>query len=767
MGWEDQKADFGQQIWQLLQVVAGILPQALQNNQVRELNVVNVPIFSGGNQDPVEWLKAGGHAFEVNNIQEPRRIAVIRAYLTRMAAMCFVHQFCQNFCTQMLMSQWSTEQVTVRGNEYSEVIKTQIFVQELQPNLALAVGLFMLGTLQAAIERVKVSELSFSRSMTIPNTMLFVNPTVTYLQQPIVEAKKSSTPDQVEDSVKKLTTLIEELVVSLKNNDNIESLFEVYAAKKRKRNDDKAVVIGTYNDDKEEADDHMNKTRKASKKRKTKLIEPLITSNIQYYLIMTNLQNKKADITYAQLFQVTLNIRKEILKITRTSHITTTKIAEFCSEQDVDVKTTSMYCEAQVKEYPILLILDSVIMIKVHGEQKCPLGKIDKFSITVKGKTITFQVVVSEARNYAVIVRNDLMKKAKARLDWEECKLMIRDGKKKIRVPTEYCKSTSIREQILKKEKFNNEKSEEENTTDEEMKSESNKNKDEYEEENLMSRAYLYWEFLETGSEFETCKICLKKRHISKECVFKKKCKIIDEETGQLRRTSVMSHEIFTEEGPPIKQKFYPISRPEHEFIGSEIRRMKEARIICLKGGKLEVQWLEPYWIHEVFGNGVYKLRTLEGKVLVQSVHAAALEISKEIILNCDHVTLKIADQEISEYISVSEKKTQAEKIRENLYIYLLDLNCRNTLNPIMPLETPKEKWDEKLANGWNEAAKRELHSYFKAVRSHTVLKIIKKTYQLFFTCGEWYILIMEHINISTLEKMYDEDFTDCLLVEA
>ncbi|CAG8821848.1 17968_t:CDS:1, partial [Racocetra persica] len=33
-------------------------------------------------------------------------------------------------------------------------------------------------------------------------------------------------------------------------------------------------------------------------------------------------------------------------------------------------------------------------------------------------------------------------------------------------------------------------------------------------------------------------------------------------------------------EGPPIKQKFYPTSRPEHDFIKTEIQRMEEAGII-------------------------------------------------------------------------------------------------------------------------------------------------------------------------------------------
>ncbi|CAG8538628.1 14188_t:CDS:2, partial [Dentiscutata heterogama] len=79
---------------------------------------------------------------------------------------------------------------------------------------------------------------------------------------------------------------------------------------------------------------------------------------------------------------------------------------------------------AQVKGHPILLMLDSgssgcivsanflkdkdisidrsstVVMIGVHGEQKCPLGKIDKFLITVGDKIITLRAIITDAGNY-------------------------------------------------------------------------------------------------------------------------------------------------------------------------------------------------------------------------------------------------------------------------------------------------------------------------------------------------------------------------------
>jgi hypothetical protein len=46
--------------------------------------------------------------------------------------------------------------------------------------------------------------------------------------------------------------------------------------------------------------------------------------------------------------------------------------------------------------------------------------------------------------------------------------------------------------------------------------------------------------------------------------------------------------------------------------------------------GKLEEKWLGPYYIHNTMGNGTYKLRTLEGKVLKRSAHGNRLKFYHE-----------------------------------------------------------------------------------------------------------------------------------------
>ncbi|CAG8583028.1 10641_t:CDS:2, partial [Dentiscutata heterogama] len=154
-GQEDQKNSFQQQVHQLLRLMASALSQ----------------------------LELVGHAFETNNIQDWED--------DFHPDMSFkVNETIDQYVSEMVAL---FRQVTVRDNQYPEAIKAQIFVQGLQPDMVLVVGLFILKTLQAAIERDKVTSLT-------------------------VQLLTSSSA--TEDPIKKLTSVIEELVVSIKNNND-------------------------------------------------------------------------------------------------------------------------------------------------------------------------------------------------------------------------------------------------------------------------------------------------------------------------------------------------------------------------------------------------------------------------------------------------------------------------------------------------------------------------------------------------------------------
>ena len=43
--------------------------------------MVNYPVFSGGDQDPMEWLKAFKRAYASNQVKEKRMVTVAASYL--------------------------------------------------------------------------------------------------------------------------------------------------------------------------------------------------------------------------------------------------------------------------------------------------------------------------------------------------------------------------------------------------------------------------------------------------------------------------------------------------------------------------------------------------------------------------------------------------------------------------------------------------------------------------------------------------------------
>ncbi|CAG8803596.1 12437_t:CDS:1, partial [Gigaspora margarita] len=93
------------------------------------------------------------------------------------------------------------------------------------------------------------------------------------------------------------------------------NVIEAYVGKRQKGNLDDYVEVENYAEVNEENANKDDKARKLVKKKRSKPVELLIISNIQPYSILTNLQSKKADITYAQLFQAAPNIRKDMFRV--------------------------------------------------------------------------------------------------------------------------------------------------------------------------------------------------------------------------------------------------------------------------------------------------------------------------------------------------------------------------------------------------------------------------------------------------------------------
>ncbi|RIB11793.1 hypothetical protein C2G38_2202511 [Gigaspora rosea] len=344
---------------QLLQAMINTLNQPWEP-QVKnsEQNLANIPTFTGGNQDPVEWLEAIDRAFKANKIVGAKRLFVVSAYLTGLAASWWENR--RNQEPRILI--WSNELAPIQGfvQQFRRVREpAQMFVQGLRPDLSLAVGPVMLNTIQEAIEKARMCELTFAHSVaacgpaSIYNTV--TNPVTTQFlvpQQghyswncPNVNHTSAQGNEQILTTGSQDDAPLESECASMSKNPSVEELMEVYTTKRRKDNAGKAVEVPDLSEE---------ETRKKER----------------------------------------MMSRKESLN--RTD----------------DQYTTSMYCESQFNGEPIILILDS-------GSSGCVVSArfLKKAGILIDLPSTVMMIGVHVKQK-----RNDWMKKARARLDWKAYK---------------------------------------------------------------------------------------------------------------------------------------------------------------------------------------------------------------------------------------------------------------------------------------------------------------------------------------------------------
>ncbi|CAB4374102.1 unnamed protein product [Rhizophagus irregularis] len=156
--------------------------------------------------------------------------------------------------------------------------------------------------------------------------------------------------------------------------------------------------------------------------------------------------------------------------------------AQFSNQYNLNA--TALYCDATIKGREIPLIIDSraagsivscrllndlgiainqpstTLMINVNGERRRPLGEVLNFPVTIKGMTISIDVVVTDAMDYSAIVGNDWLAKGN-----------------EIEVPVEYLEMPMERrkkweEQIWKKKEKDESEVEEEENNEEEIEEE-------------------------------------------------------------------------------------------------------------------------------------------------------------------------------------------------------------------------------------------------------------------------------------------------------
>ncbi|KAG9301599.1 hypothetical protein G9A89_016669 [Geosiphon pyriformis] len=108
-------------------------------------------------------------------------------------------------------------------------------------------------------------------------------------------------------------------------------------------------------------------------------------------------------------------------------------------------------------------------MTNVHGDKKKGLGIAKAIPVCINSISIETDIEVSEAKEYTIIVGNKWLKKAKALLNYELCKLTIRCGKKSIVVKCRHWTTPLVSKQN-QKEKQSNESDNDESNDKEDQK---------------------------------------------------------------------------------------------------------------------------------------------------------------------------------------------------------------------------------------------------------------------------------------------------------
>jgi hypothetical protein len=180
--------------------------QLTQQLQDQGTLVATIPTFYGGDQDPIAWLNEFNLACAANGWNEERKLQIAPSYLKSDAAVWhqslapaaianwnnggnadnvnnFEDQFLQQFWTDVVIDTWITklEQRVQKpdesvnqyasdiqklfqrvGKNYTDFYKTRKFVSGLHRELYIMVKPFGDATLQAAIDRAEVCELTIS-----------------------------------------------------------------------------------------------------------------------------------------------------------------------------------------------------------------------------------------------------------------------------------------------------------------------------------------------------------------------------------------------------------------------------------------------------------------------------------------------------------------------------------------------------------------------------------------------------------------------------
>ncbi|CAG8647813.1 9973_t:CDS:10, partial [Cetraspora pellucida] len=560
--------------------------QATQLLQLSERNVVNYPMFSGRNQDPVEWIESITRAFCANNIREARRIVIASAHLSDLAALWWEellyprtnkpmeHRVTNKTAMQPVprinqgtnvRSGTSFRPITGRRTIYAEYTSgsyRQGRNDGLWASIIPSASLCDHPSTYVTITPTNVPCEPTSRTCTTPECFngagngAIGEPPVCYTCQQVghyahecpannhvnINGNGNNPSVQHQNNVPTNDNRIAEetpraqaMIAQMQE--------EAYIAKRKRV--DKEPAEGEF----PPGNSHSDGGNQASKQAANQKNE----QGNGYETGGTSSNGKNPAI----LDNDGLAKQKGRHNICPTLSSSTKH-----TKRGVEGVMTRKVSAGFLKDVGMTIDrLSTVMMVGVHA-------------------------VVTDAGNYAVIVGNDWMKKARACLDWESCELMIQDGDKKIKDDV----SSSSNDDSVKSE------------LDDE---------DEYDEEEGLCmwnkvvdrKARPHTEERRTD-DFNLGNMTADQQHQVKE-VLRRYEDIFACEPDQLGRMSIVQHKIHTEEGLPVKQRFYPTSKKEMwDFI---LAYMDDVNIYSSSFEKnlSHVDVVLEFLGHEISGKGI------------------------------------------------------------------------------------------------------------------------------------------------------------------
>ena len=103
------------------------------------------------------------------------------------------------------------------------------------------------------------------------------------------------------------------------------------------------------------------------------------------------------------------------------------------------------------------------------------------------------------------------------------------------------------------------------------------------------------------------------------------------DEVPQIRQKARL--QVLHEQHKQKEKHGQTLKTPVHFQIGDKVLYFKVAQDQS-HSGKLNPKWKGPFYIHDVRPHGAYKLRTMEGQVLVAPVNGTLLKYYNEAIEN-------------------------------------------------------------------------------------------------------------------------------------